>query len=195
MKKYPARQSCKIILILVIWNVVNSMQALKTDEFCVDSFPLKSFQLEKQIVKQVISTVTKHILTIFLQLYISINKNSACYLCTTYLQCCIHCCLLVKNLPGLHRDIQSQRKHRWFLKRNFLAHCQLSKLFEISFLSSSFDLFLLKFSTAGVFWFYFFFPLNLSICAASLLLLPDHSRRRGLLLICFDTVHFGLYSF
>lgn len=43
MKKYPARQSCKIILILVIWDVVNSMQVLKTDEFCVDSFPLKSY--------------------------------------------------------------------------------------------------------------------------------------------------------
>lgn len=107
--------------------------------------------------------------------------------------------LLVKNLPRLHRDIQSQRKHRCFLKRNFLAPCQLSKLFEISFLSRSLDLFLLKFSTAG-----FgggggrvlsFFPLNLSNYAASLPLLSDHSRRRGLLLICFDMVHFGLYSF
>lgn len=66
--------------------------------------------------------------------------------------------LLVKNLPRLHRGIQSQRKHRWILKRNFLAHCQLSKLFEISFLSSSFDLLLLKFSTAGVFLFCLFFP-------------------------------------
>jgi len=42
MQKYPARQSCKVILIVVIWDVVNSTQALKTDEFCVDSFPLKS---------------------------------------------------------------------------------------------------------------------------------------------------------
>lgn len=43
MKKYQARQNCKIILIFVIWGVVNSTQALKTDEFCVDSFPLKSY--------------------------------------------------------------------------------------------------------------------------------------------------------
>lgn len=48
MKQPSARQSCRIILNIVIWDVVNRTQALKKDEVCVDSFPLKSYQLEKK---------------------------------------------------------------------------------------------------------------------------------------------------
>lgn len=43
MKQPPARQSRRIILNIVIWDVVNRTQALKKDEVCVDCFPLKSY--------------------------------------------------------------------------------------------------------------------------------------------------------
>lgn len=141
MKKYRARWNCKIVLILAIWDVVNNMQTLKMDEFYVDSFPLKNYQFEKQIVRQVISTLTKHILTLFIQLYLSINKNSASYLCTTYLQCCIRSCLLARTGDLCYMRYPKSEKAQVVFEKIFLDHCQLSKLFEISFLLSFFTCF------------------------------------------------------
>lgn len=196
MKKYPARQSCEIILILVIWGVVNSTQALKAYEFCVSFW--KAINWENKLSSRSylqLQNIFWHFSYSCVYLWIKpVHVIFAPCICSlhTFLP------LLVKNLPRL-RWYPKSEKAQVFFEKEFLSPLPVVQAVWNLF---SFKLFWLVSSKVFNSWvflvlfcIFFLFPLNLRIHAASLLLLPDHSRRSGPLLICFDMVRFGLYSF